>query len=265
MINAGMGFEGTVISIGIGFLLLVIVISIKCLQDYNKKNREDKILNYAKRKGLRCIPCFSEPFKFKDNLNCFIDKQHPTYNNVIEKTDKEKVRLYIGELQWVKPGVGPAMISKYQADYSRTMGMDSTIDRFKHSATMCVLYDDGFKLPNFTLARETLIDKTSEVLKLNSTEDIDFDDDKEFSDTWWLSSNENMIAKDFFDKNVRKSFMKYSDRNYMITGLREMILIIADNVYPPEKYTQIEADIKSIAAFLRKNEKYYEKPKYDCL
>ena len=94
---------------------------------------------------------------------------------------------------------------------------------------------------------------------MNETEDIDFDEDKEFSDAWWLTSNDNMIVKQLFTTNIRKNFMKYVDKGYRISGQQDMLIIITNTVYQPENYPSITSDMKVISRFLRTNKKFYNK------
>ncbi|MBQ3643171.1 MAG: hypothetical protein II961_01110, partial [Candidatus Riflebacteria bacterium] len=126
--------------------------------------------------------------------------------------------------------------------------------------TLCVLYDDKFNLPSFDLSRETLKEKAVEVLHMNETEDIDFDDDKEFSDAWWLSSNDNLIVRDLFTKNIRSNFMNFVDKGYRICGRRNVIFIITNSTLCPEDYSKVISDIRMIQRFLKNNKKFYTSP-----
>ncbi len=244
------------INIGICILALIIFLVYHGYRDAKKRKRDKQIETFAKRKKLRYLPFFGEPLKFKDSFNCFNGMSDLSFINVIEKIDKDKVRIYIGELQWVKP-MGPVQLSKGNFDFSPSMGMDSSYDKFKNYQNMCVCFDDRFDLPDFDLMRETIGKKAAEVLRLNNTEDIDFDEDKEFSDAWWLSSNMNMVVTELFTREVRKKFMQYVNKNYRIVGRKNMLFIIADKLYEPEDYIKIESDMRSIVKFLSSNKKFY--------
>ena len=250
-------FSDIFIQLGITFIILIIFLVYHSYQDYQKRKRDDKIANFAKRKNLRFLPFFSEPLKQKDEMNCFSGMIDLSFVNVIDKSDLDnKARLYIGDLKWVGSSNGNT-ISKGNVDFSPRMGMDSSFAKVKHYANMCVFFDNRFELPDFDLSRETLGKKTVEVLKLNNTEDIDFDDDKDFSDAWWLSSNMNMVVRDLFTKEIRKKFMKYVDKDYRIVGRNNMLLIITNKLYEPEDYNKIESDMRAISNILKTNKKFY--------
>ena len=252
--------EARIFSFFFTIVAIVVIIIIKSILDKKKQNREKKAMSYADRKGLKYIPFYSEPLKYKENLNCFLTKLKPSFNDVVQRMGaRDNLKLSIGELRYLPPSLNSELMAKYQAEYCDIDRMESNILSFVHYTTMCVLYEAGFHLPNFDLARETLIDKTSEMLKLKVSEDIDFPEDKKFSDAWWFSSNENMLARELFDEKTRSFFMKYVDRGYSISAYRDMIIIITDKLYPIEKYTQLEADMNNIARFLRNNERFYKK------
>ncbi len=246
-----------VIQLGLTIVIFVGILVYHSYRDYKQKKRDNKVANFARRRNLKLLPFFSEPLKQKDEMSCFAGMVDLSYINVIEKSDKDnKVRLYIGDLRWVGSSRAHSY-SKGNTDFSPKMGTDSSYAKIKHYTNMCVYFDNRFILPDFDLSRETLGKKTAEVLRLNNTEDIDFDDDKEFSDAWWLSSNMNMVVRDLFTKEIRKKFMKYVDKNYRIIGKNNMLLIITNNLYEPEDYNKIESDIRAISNFLKTNKKFY--------
>ena len=245
------------------FIIAIVSFIYKSIIAKKKSEREQKVLNIAKRTGAHVKPIFSKPLKDGATMECFTCLLNPSYINVIEKLDKENGDIYIGELEWVKPMAPPngSRRGRRQYDFNAgaRMGMDSTYDRLKYYATMCVLYDNGFKLPNFDLTKETINKKAVEFLKMNESEDIDFDEDSEFSDAWWLTSNDNMIVKQLFTHNIRKNFMKFVDKGYRISGQQNMLIIITNEVIQPENYPSITSDMRVIARFLRTNSKFYNK------
>ncbi len=266
MMGYGASADARIFGFIFAIIGIIVIIVIKSILDKKKQNREKQIISYADRKGLKYIPFFTEPLKNKDKFNCFLTKLKPSYNDVVMKSEiGDRIRLCIGELRWLPPTINSELIAKYQADYCDVNRMEANILTFVNYTTMCVLYESGFMLPNFDLARETIIDKTSELLKLKVSEDIDFDDDKEFSNTWWLSSSENVLVKELFDKSTRSFFMKYAKKGYSISGNRDMLIIITDKLYTTNQYTQLEADMRNISKFLKTKEKFYKKSDADYL
>lgn len=189
-------------------------------------------------------------------MTCFQNMLNLSFCNVIEKLDKENGDVYIGELQ------REVAVRHYQGR-SASMNLiavdtpDNKYIRVKKDTTLCVLYDDGFDLPSFDLSRETLKQKAIEILRMNETVDIDFDDDKEFSDAWWLSSNDNVLVRELFTKNIRSNFMNFVDKGYRICGRRNVIFIITDNILCPEDYSRVISDIRMIQRFMKNNKKFY--------
>ena len=95
---------------------------------------------------------------------------------------------------------------------------------------------------------------------MNETEDIDFDDDKEFSSAWWLSSNENMLVRDLFTKNIRSNFMNFVDKGYRICGNKNVLFIITNKPLCSKDYSKLISDIRMIQRFLKNNKKFYTPP-----
>lgn len=254
-------FYMMIIVFAILFIGGLISFIVKSIVAHKKGKREEKLLKIAKRTGAHVKPIFSRPIKDGATMECFIGLLDPSYINVVEKLDKENGDLYIGELEWVKPLQPPnnsRRRNSYDYNAGARMGTDSNFDRMKYYATMCVLYDNAFNLPNFDLTKESIDKKAFEFLKMNETEDIDFDEDKEFSDTWWLTSNENMIVRELFTRNIRSNFMKFADKGYRISGQGNMLIIITNKVYEPENYPSVTSDMKIIAKFMRTNKKFYK-------
>ena len=240
-------------SLAVTFVIFIIIIIINTYRDAKNKKREKKIANYAERKGLKYYPFYSKPLKGKEEMNCFSGMNGISFINVIEKkSDKDNSVFYIGELQWTNP-LEFTLPQRSRFDFSSNSKANSNMNKTKMFTNMAVYIDDRLDLPDFDLMRETLAKKLVEVVKLNRTEDIDFDEDKEFSDAWWLSSEMNMIVREFFTAEIRKKFMPFLDKNYRIVGNGNTLIIIADKLYEPEKFIQIETDIHKIARFLSSN------------
>ena len=233
------------------------------LKKRSRISREKEFQKYVKRTGDSFLDHFDDPLRDGLAMYCFSYMEKPYYYNVIEKTYQEdETKVYIGELEWEEQL--ELSLSKRSESTFATRALDQTDGQhkgFRNYATMCVLYDNRFRLPNFDLTNETLAKKTAEVLKINKTQDIDFDEDKAFSDAWWLCTNETMIVRDLFDKNVRSNFMKYLNRNYQITGQGNMLIIITEKPLLANEYPRVINDIRLIQRFLKNNKKFYNEPK----
>ena len=244
--------DDKVIYIIVAIMILGPIIFIIFTSDNKEKSekRAKEIAQYAKRNKLSFRQYYSKFIKDYGNLSCFVEMIDPTFCSVIEKLDKENGDLFIGELQW------EVAVEKNRKHQTSDAG-EGRYYRVKNYSTLCVLYDYGFNLPDFDLSRETLKEKTVEILHINNTEDIDFADDKEFSSAWWLSSNENMVVRELFTKNIRSNFMNFVDKGYRICGNRNVLFIIADKPFCPKDYSILNSDIRMIQRFLKNNKKFY--------
>ncbi len=212
----------------------------------NNQKRVKEIEQYAKRNKLSFKKYFDKFIKDCGNMRCFSEMIDPNFCYVIEKPDKENGNIYVGELHW-----------DISVKNHRRSSSSSMYHREGRECTLCVLYDDGFNLPDFDLLRETLKEKAVEVLGMNQTEDIDFDDDKDFSDAWWLSSNENMVVRELFTRNIRSNFMSFVDKGYRICGKANVLFIITDKPLWPQDYSKLTSDIRMIQRFMKNNKKFY--------
>ena len=229
-----------------------------------KESREKEFKKYVKRTNADFSDFFDQPFKDGLAMQCFSFMENPSFYNVIEKSDDENGKLFIGELEWIdhmELSIKGIKDSNY-ATRTVTNSKEKQIGN-KSYATMCVVYDKGFRLPNFDLTIETLGKRTAEVLKLNKSLDIDFDDDKKFSDAWWLTTNETVPdVKDLFSRPIRLAFMRYVSKGYRIAGQADMIILITKNVHLPDEYSKVIYDMRAIQKTLRTNTKFYTQPKH---
>ena len=255
--------DASMIVLVLGILWTASFYFINSLKKKSRISREKEFMKYVKRTGDDYLENFDDPFRDGLAMYCFSAMENPYYFNVIEKKfDEDKTKLYIGEIEWTEP-IEIAINRRVESTYASRIVTDTDGKRkgFRNYATMCVLYDNGFSLPNFDLTNETLAKKTAEYLKINKTIDIDFDEDKRFSDAWWLCTNETIVVKDLFDKNVRLNFMKYLNRNYRITGQGNMLIIITEKPMLAPEYPRVINDMRSIQRFLKNNKKFYSQPR----
>lgn len=230
----------------IGVLIIIIPLSIIVYKVFIKKyysSRQKNLMLYAKKLKANFKPFYTNPLKDYSFCIPISHKENLVFKNVLELVDKDNGNVYIGELEW----------SPSESD-----GNEVKNDEPKFYTTMCVLDDEDFTLPNFELTPETIAKKAEEALKMNESEDIDFDEDKNFSSAWWLCSNENILARYLFTPNIRKHFMDYLNRNYTICGQKNNIIIVTNHTIETEKYSNLIKDIRNIRLFLKNNNKFYK-------
>lgn len=230
----------------IGVLIVLIpllFITYKIIISKYYSSRQKDLMLYARKLKANFKPYYTNPLKEYSFYTSLSKKENQTFKNVLELTDKENGNVYIGELEW----------SDTEND-EKDLKKDGT----KFYTTMCILEDNAFTLPNFELTPETIAKKATELLKMNESEDIDFDEDKEFSNAWWLCSNENILARYLFTDNIRKHFMDYLNKNYTICGQKNKLFILTNHTVEPKNYSNIINDIRKIRSFLKNNKKFFD-------
>lgn len=231
------------ITLGLILIIPLTFLSYRLIKNKYYSSRQKNLMLYARKLKANFKPNYTNPLKDYSFYLPISHKEDLIFKNVLELIDKENGDVYIGELEW-----SPS--EKDEKDVKK--------DETKFYTTMCVLNDEDFTLPNFELTPETIAKKAEEALKMNESEDIDFDDDKKFSNAWWLCSNENILARYLFTPNIRKHFMDYLDRNYTICGQKSNIIIVTNHTIETEKYSNLIKDIRNIRLFLRNNNKFYK-------
>ena len=246
-----------------GIIALIIIIT-KRLKDKDIKNKiysssgnDPKAVSaIAQTIGANYLESFNQVIKDiekTDSLCYFFD---PKFTKVLEIEDNDDGKLYIGDLEWSTKH-GKKGIDGAYADYDSLNNINGE-KKYKQYTTLCIYYNNRFTLPHFDLVKETLEKKASEILKMEVTEDIDFVEDKEFSDAWWLASNENVLVRDLFDKKVRKTFMSFVDRDYIICGHQDYIMILAGKIINPNTYKYVISEMNKLRQAFIENGKFYK-------
>ena len=268
--------------------ILITITNIKRnLNDKTNSDRKKSLKYYIKKNNVEYIESFPDPLK-NDCLRekMFEGKENLSFVDVIKKIYSNNT-IYIGEIQWST--YETEKIDKEAQEYNDEFygEEDENIFHFlfrsiftlrrrrrylfvereyitktieiKHYQTLGLLYDDSFFLPEFQITNETLKYKTLDLLNI-SEKDIDFTNDKKFSDKWYLSSIENeSIVRELFNNQVRASFSNYIiENNYIIGGKRNMLYIITTEPVEPYKYDLVANHLIKIKEILKVNKKFYK-------
>ncbi len=245
-----------------GFVLYIFLA--KRLRDKDIKNKKysntgnnpKAVSAIAQTIGATYKDSFNQVITDIEKMDCFNYFFDPKFTNVLEIENEDGSKTYIGDLEW-STRYGKKAIDGVYEDYDSLFGTSGAKSQFKQCTTLCIVYNNNFSLPHFNLVKETIEKKASEFLKKEETEDIDFEDDKEFSDSWWLASSENVLARDLFDKKVRKTFMSFIDKDYIICGHKNYIIILAGKTINPNTYKYMISEIKRIQQAFIENGKFY--------
>ena len=252
----------TFIVVGGLFLYIILYRRISDKDIQNKKyssspNNPKAVSSIAQTIGSTYLDSFNQVIKDVEKMDALCYFFDSKFTKVIEKENEDGSKIYIGDLEWfIKHG--SKGIDGISIDYDSINGYTGKASKYKRYTTLCVCYDDNFSLPHFELVRETIEKKASELLRREATEDIDFEEDKEFSDSWWLSSNENVLVRELFDKKVRKTFMSFVDRDYVICGHQNHIIILAGKIINPNTYKYVFSEMNKIQTVFKENGKFYK-------
>ena len=222
----------------------------------NRGNNAKAVSAIAQSIGATYKDSFNQVITDIEKMDCFNYFFDPKFTNVLEIENEDGSKIYIGDLEW-STRYGKKAIDGVYEDYNSLYGNTGAKSEFKQCTTLCIGYYNNFSLPHFNLVKETIEKKASEFLKRELTEDIDFEDDKEFSDSWWLASSENVLARDLFDKKVRKTFMSFVDKDYIICGHNNYIIILAGKIINPNAYKYMLSEINKIQRAFKENGKFY--------
>lgn len=248
-------------------IVLAILAIIRTIKSFKKSEHEQRLREYAEKKHLTYKPYFAKPMNDASDWPCFMKFKEPSFANTLEFENDYKGSLYIGELEFTAQiinmdNVSATVASTGSGRYAGGrkvygMGMDNPAEKFKKELTMCVIYDKGMNLPYFDIMPETIKLKAFELFGMADSTDIDFQNDKAFSDTWWLSGQRDSEVRNLFIPPIRSGLMRFADKGYRICARGRLIFIIADKLVEPDKLNSVVADMKAIQMILQRNNLYY--------
>lgn len=189
------GSDNTALFFMGGAFLLVIFVIIQAF--LNEKKRKDGIKNYCIREGLK----YTERANYIPSCKVKLKLATSAYKNeysVIMSGERSGIHFCILDFFY------------YTRNGSRKINGNENRNR-NHSYTLCVLSKSGINFPNFYLRQELpMIDWLSEKI---GGQDIDFKEDKDFSDKYLLQGVKEKEIREFFTHKVRKAFL-YAPMNY---------------------------------------------------
>ncbi len=250
------------------FIIIATVCAIlRTVKSFKKSSHEAKLREFAEKKHLTYKPYFAKPMNAAADWPCFRKFKEPSFANALEFESDYKGSLYVGELEFTAHEInidrmasaaastGSGRYSGHRKVYG--MGNDNASDKFKNELTMCVIFDNGIQLPYFDMMPETIKLKAFELFGIADSADIDFQNDKDFSDAWWLSGQIDSEVRNLFIPAIRSGFMRFAEKGYRICARGHLIFIIADKLVEPEKLNSVVADMKAIQKILQRNKLYY--------
>ena len=203
--------------------------------------------NKKKAARTEAIKAFAQEFKaqyqnhydkvFEEGIDCefFYSQDSNEFTNILKLEDSSKGAVFIGD--WVTSVVSGDAVTKANHISNEDSLMKSLCSK---NLTMGVIFDEHMNLPEFALWPETLGVRMNEVIKLNTTEDIDYDDDKEFSDMWWLCSRKDnqKVREIFSNSQLRQECMKFGHRKYRMAGFGKHLILVSHEALKPSEYSE---------------------------
>ncbi len=261
--------------IGIIIALVVLIsfsaygIMRKFFLDSGKRKREEKLKKLAAQNHAKVIPYFNKGLGEGNHLEFFnVTISRPQYYNVMSVNNVKNGEMYVGEFSYRSLENGRpsprrrrrAMVG-FAVDCFDGQQSDDYNLGYEKAVTMCFLKEEGFNLPPFEMRPETFFDRANETLfGYKRGEDIDFEEDKEFSDTWWLTSMDRTAIPTLFNRQMRHDFMAFKEKDYRILGEGGMIYLLTSKAYDPEDYSKLVLDMISIQKILKRNRRFYAPP-----
>lgn len=232
--------------------VIIIAFVIRELKAKIRKDRAEAAKDFSVSFDSEYLESFNIIFKDCSNLELFLSKGTNSFAAVLKLNDESKGRIYIGE--WITSQT--ANTNDSTAYVSQEGLIEGTTAK---SVTMGVIYDPRFCLPNYTMWPESFGDRVEELIHSNLTKDIDFTEDKEFSDTWWLCSNDSdrEVKKLFSLENIRSNSLKLVHKKYRLAGCGNILIIVSQDRIDLENYRNFLSDIRLYQEFMSSNKEFY--------
>lgn len=127
-------------------------------------------------------------------------------------------------------------------DYQYTTGSGKNSNT--HSYTMCIFSKEGLKLPSCYLRMQvSFLDFFG---KMFGGQDINFDEDEQFSKAFVLQGNEEESVREIFTEKVRLGFLDYKGQNFTFEGKDNQILIYRQKRIKPDDVLEMLQDAYKI-------------------
>ena len=201
-----MGARGKGSSDPIGFLFVlcffVLIIIFSIISEKKEKKRNKDMLDYCKKNKIE----YSE---YAKNLPSIL-------NFCLLLKEKGEINKRIKEMSGVRGDYNFYLFEYYYesgSGKSRTEGTD----------TLCVIKKEGFIMPQFFVRSERLI--LDSFGKLLGEQDINFEEDPEFSRSFILRGKKERDVRSFFDSRVRSAFVRGAINGYKYEGIENCFVV----------------------------------------
>ncbi|EKD82963.1 MAG: hypothetical protein ACD_39C00976G0002 [uncultured bacterium] len=185
---------------------------------YQEKKRIDSIIAMAPRMGLT----------YKKLDNAFRDS-HQFLELFSEGEAHHFANVLLGERNGVKITMG-----EYDVRFGSQKG---GIHRPK---TICVIEDSALNLPMFALRSQHKL--SAKVGAMMGEQDINFSDDKKFSDAFILQGEVEKDVRNFFDERLRKAFMKFAGNEMHMEAGKNALVAHRSRIIDAQQWSALLKD-----------------------
>lgn len=187
-----------------------IVVTIVVVHIHMTKKRTELLKNTASSMGFTFIG---------DEPNLHVNNS--TFKLFSRGHSKKTKNVIKGEVSGVSVKV---------ADYHYTTGHGRNSSH--HSQTICMITDPSLSIPHFFLRRENkFLDSLG---KIFGGQDINFDEDPDFSKSFVLQGKDEFITREFFNRNLRASMMKFAHDTMHIEGYENTVILHNKTTLKPD-------------------------------
>lgn len=199
----------------VGFMAIIIGFSV--WESKKNKERQQNIKRYAEMNGLA----------YKQEVTGFPVE----YDFKINATGHAKLfeALLLGERNGIS-------FCTFDFAYTTGSGKNST----RHVHTVCLLSSNGKEFPDFFAREENKFFDT--LGKLFGGQDINFKEDKTFSDKFVLQGTNEGLVRRFFDSRVRNAFVKNHQKLYVYEAHGDTFAVQASGFMKPEERVRFLAN-----------------------
>ncbi|EKD81652.1 MAG: hypothetical protein ACD_39C01707G0002 [uncultured bacterium] len=194
---------------------------------YQEKKRVEAIMAMAPRMG----------FTYKK-----VDESCRGSHLFLELFNEGEAQRFANVLEGVRNGVKVTM-GEYDVRFGSGKG---SVHKPK---TICVIEDTALALPHFSLyTQHKLAAKIGAALGM---QDINFSDDKKFSDAFILQGDNETEIRNFFDEKIRKAFMKFTGNEIQMEAYKNTLVVHRGATIDAQQWSPLLKDAFTIYEFLK--------------
>jgi hypothetical protein len=190
---------------------IFLVIGIGVYAHIAAKRRREALAAFAQHGGFVFHPDGYSPSRDTVSFKVFnFGHSNSIYNSMVRKANE--VELVI-------------------TDYSYVTGGGK--NRTTHYQTLCLVTSSAINVPHFFVRREA---RFFDFLgKIFGGQDINFDEDPDFSSAFVLQGQSEADTREFFTEPIRRKFLEYKNTNYQFEGKGNTVMLNCGTTVDPNK------------------------------